>query len=208
MFLGHVKACCIANGGTEPYHKLSNAMVGIKAGILMWTLREELKEQDIRRDRGPKRETENWEEAGRNEWRKEWKNKGRKWHLVGEIQLSKMGASSPVLKGKALFVFFFLSAFVPQLCSICMHTLSLLSTLDKEPNCLRDFPNVAGCQSSSIAPFNFIQNHRLFCHLLLNLVPGPCALSVASQRHEQGQRTLSHSFLLFFFSCFVFERKF
>lgn len=35
MFLGHVKACCIANGGTEPYHKLSNAVAGIKAGILM-----------------------------------------------------------------------------------------------------------------------------------------------------------------------------
>lgn len=70
MFLGHVKARCTAKGGIEPYHKLSNVVVGIKAGILMWTLREELKEQEIRRDRGPGRETESWGEAGRKERRK------------------------------------------------------------------------------------------------------------------------------------------
>lgn len=172
MFLGHVKACCIANGGTEPYHKLSNVVVGIKAGILMWTLREELKEQEIRRDRGPKRETENWEEAGRKEWRKEWKNKGKSWHLTGDTHLSKMGVNSPVLEGKKGRHIFASFSSLPLFQSFAhLYAHSFVSSFPQQ-NCLSAFPNVSGCQRTLIVPFNLGQNHKLFLNLHLNLVPG------------------------------------
>ena len=82
--------------------------------------------------------------------------------------LLKWEQAHPFPKGRHFFALFFLSDFVLQLCSICMHTHS--SPFPKEPNCLRAFPNVVGCQSSLIALFNLAQNQSLFCHLLLSVL--------------------------------------
>lgn len=123
MFLGHVKARCRAKGGTEPYHKLSNVVVGIKAGILMWTLREELTER-ARNKTGQRTRERNWELGGSRKkgTEREIEEQRQKTcrHLRRETHLNKMGASSPILngqEGKHFFALFFLSASVSKLCS-------------------------------------------------------------------------------------------